>query len=125
METIVQVPEDELAEYFRGKIKSHGFSVTYNGRSIPIPLFTEIANYQTQIKELTERVEQLEEEKSKVIVVEEMSYEDAKKKVLELLKKNKEGYYSTEIAQMLNMDISVVLKIISELKENDKIDLRD
>ena len=58
---------------------------------------------------------------TKVIIIKDEEYGAAKERVLELVKRHKDGIGTAEIIEELSLDPEVVLRILSELKEADKI----
>ncbi|MFA5108510.1 MAG: hypothetical protein WC492_03195 [Candidatus Micrarchaeia archaeon] len=87
---------------------------------------SELLHKTAAISTLCEKVETLEHEvkelqaSAKIIYVEEVPFEDAYKKVLTYLDKNREAYAS-DVAEACNLDIEVVLKIFTKLQTEGKL----
>lgn len=101
-------------------------TVTFNQVEIPLPVFQFqrriIKRLEDEVEMLRDEVEELRSIVSRnVIFVREVPYPKAKQMVLDFIRKHKEGIYTVDIAKELNLDISLVLKIAGELKEEDKI----
>lgn len=58
---------------------------------------------------------------SKVIIIEEVTDEEAKNKIYEYMKKQKKAVKTTEIAEKLHLSLEVVLSSLAELKKEGKI----
>lgn len=59
---------------------------------------------------------------TRVIKIKEKSYKECKIKINELIHERKNGITTLEIAEMLNIEPEIVLKILMELKGEGKID---
>lgn len=68
-----------------------------------------------------ELAKQMENKVNRIIIIKDEDYEISKKRVLDLVMKNTEGIDTSEIVEELNLDPEIVLKILMELKEEDKI----
>jgi len=81
------------------------------------------------VDELKDRVKRLEEQierglihQSKVIFVEEVSLKEAKNRVYNYLKSHKSGAKTTEMADKLHLNLEVVLKSLTDLNKEGKIE---
>ena len=61
--------------------------------------------------------------KSKVLIIEEVSKDKAKKKISNLLNKIDKQIYPSEIAEQLHIDYELCVEIIEELLEEEKIEI--
>jgi len=73
-----------------------------------------ISNYE-------KRFEMIREVTPKVILVRKVPYDQAKMMIKEFIDEHKKGVYTTEIAEKLQLDIELVMKILSDLREEGKI----
>ena len=61
--------------------------------------------------------------KSKVLIIEEINRNEAKKKISDLLNRIDEQIYSSEIAEQLHIDYNLCVEVIEELLEEEKIEV--
>ena len=96
--------------------------VQYGESQIPVS-FAFISELTTTLNELRGEIRELRFEKDrKVIAVTEMPFDEAKNKILELIKENKkEGIETLDIAEKLYLSLPVVFKALEELEKEGKI----
>ena len=90
-----------------------------------IPNYFEILNENAILKRIIsnyeKRFEIIKEVAPKIILVKEVPYDKAKVMIKSFIDEHKEGVYTTEIAEKLQLDIELVMKVLSDLKEEGKI----
>jgi hypothetical protein len=88
------------------------------------PLYQEIYRSKERIRELEDEFTKTNEVKSKIIVVQEISKEDAKLRIKELFDKHSnENIYPSEVAEKLHIDYDLVLEIVEDLLREDEIEV--
>ena len=61
--------------------------------------------------------------KSKVLIIEEVSRNEARKQISDLLDKIDKQIYPSEIAEQLHIDYNLCVEIIEKLLEEEKIEI--
>lgn len=88
------------------------------------PLYQEISKNKERIRELEDEFTKTNEVRSKIIVVQEISKEDAKARIKELFDKHSgENIYPSEVAEKLQIDYDLVLEIVEDLIKEDEIEV--
>lgn len=85
---------------------------------LPIPVIKYLL-LQEELEQIKQRLSELES-REKVIVLRELSREEAKKEIRQLFKSGRTLYYS-DIAEELKLDLKLVVDICRELQENNEI----
>jgi regulator of replication initiation timing len=91
-----------------------------------IYLTEENASLRQEIEQIKQKLSELEERipEEKVIVLREISREEAKEEIRELFSNGRTLYYS-DIAQELRLDLKLVVDICHELQESGEIGIDD
>ena len=63
--------------------------------------------------------------KSKVLIIEEISRNEARKQISDLLNKIDKQIYPSEIAEQLHIDYDLCVEVIEELLEEEKIEIAE
>ncbi|MBI2850269.1 MAG: hypothetical protein HYX80_04400 [Chloroflexi bacterium] len=89
-------------------------------------LKTENSFLREQIKAIEKRLANLETTlpKEKLVILREVSKEEAKKDILQLFSKGNTMYYS-DIAEQLRLDLKTVVEICNELQNRGEIEVVD
>jgi len=103
------------------KVEERGWAV--NVRDI---IDTTKAELLQRIESLEERLKSLENSipKERVVILREVSIEEAKKEILELFSKGQTLYYS-DIAEQLGLDLRLVVEICNKLQTEGEIEVVD
>lgn len=122
-----EVPE----EYIRGRARlAQSLTVQISAVGTrgpvidPMTLATENILLRKQIELINHKLAKLEDRlpEEKVIVLREMSREQAQDEIIQLFSSGKTLYYS-DIAEELQLDLELVVDICRELQENGKIEV--
>jgi DNA-binding CsgD family transcriptional regulator len=102
------------------EVKEGGWAV--NARDID----TAKAELLQRIESLEERLKSLENAipKERVVILREVSMEEAEKEILELFSKGQTLYYS-DIAEQLGLDLRLVVEICNKLQTEGEIEVVD
>jgi len=102
-------------------------------KSENLGLQVEHESLKNNIRDLQERLSELEQSQKRLtreiaprtVVIEEISYEEARSRVKRFLSEFKEEIYPDEISHQLGIEFQMVMKIIEELEREGEIDILD
>ena len=92
--------------------------IPHMGPLIPIPVMKYLL-LQEELKKVKQRLLELEN-REKIIVLRELTREEAKEEIRQLFKSGRTLYYS-DVAEELKLDLKLVVDICRELQESNEI----
>ena len=89
----------------------------------PLAFVREYISLQQELEQVKQRLSELEA-REKVIVLKEITREEAKKEIQQLFASGRTLYYS-DIVEELKLDLEVVVDICNELQKNKEVSVDD